>query len=143
MGPPGSAGFHPVIAVPNVRATVAFPARILVVEDDSDLRRSLAEVLEDEGCEVACARDGQEALRQLEAPSKPAAILLDLTMPGMDGWTFRTRQRSDPRIAAIPTVVISAAYENDSRGVAALQADAFLAKPFDVGSLIDALKRVC
>lgn len=122
---------------------MAFPARILVVEDDSDLRRSLAEVLEDEGCEVACARDGQDALRQLEASDAPQAILLDLTMPGMDGWTFRSHQRRDPRLAAIPTVVISAGYAGDPSGVAALAPDAFLAKPFDLGSLIDALKRVC
>jgi CheY-like chemotaxis protein len=122
---------------------VAFPARILVVEDDTDLRRSLAEVLEDEGCEVACARDGQEALQQLESSVAPEAILLDLTMPGMDGWAFRSRQRSDPRLARIPTVVISAAYAGDPSGVAPLAPDAFLSKPFDLGSLIDALKRVC
>lgn len=129
--------------MPIVRATVAFPARILVVEDDSDLRRSLAEVLEDEGCEVTCARDGQDALRQLAESAAPHAILLDLTMPGMDGWTFRSRQRSDPRLAAIPTVVISAAHASDAGAVAALAPAAFLSKPFDVGSLIDALKRVC
>lgn len=121
---------------------MSFPARILVVEDDVDLRRSLAEVLEDEGCEVACARDGVEALRQLEGPV-PQAILLDLTMPGMDGWTFRSRQRKDPRLAAIPTVVISAAYGNEARGVEALAADAFLPKPFELRTLIAALKRLC
>ncbi len=126
-----------------MRVAVAFPARILVVEDDSDLRRSLAEVLEDEGCEVACATDGVDALRQLEGRAAPAAILLDLTMPGMDGWTFRSRQRSDPRLAAIPTVVISAAYGSDPRNVAELAPAAFLSKPFDLGTLIDALKRVC
>jgi hypothetical protein len=51
--------------MPIVRVTMAFPARILVVEDDPDIRDSLAEILEDEGCEVACATDGQDALRQL------------------------------------------------------------------------------
>lgn len=141
-------GRRPLDGVPPARSRahrpgVAFPARILVVEDDSDLRRSLAEALEDEGCEVACAKDGQDALRQLDGPA-PQAILLDLTMPGMDGWTFRSRQRSDPRLARIPTVVISAAFAGDPRGVAAaLAPDAFLPKPFDLGSLIDALKRVC
>ena len=121
---------------------MACPARILVVEDDTDLRRSLIEVLEDEGYEVSSARDGQEALDQLEGPA-PQAILLDLMMPGMDGWTFRSRQRSDPRLARIPTVVISAAYAGDARGVAPLAADAFLQKPFDVASLIETLKKVC
>jgi CheY-like chemotaxis protein len=129
--------------VPTIRVAVAFPARILVVEDDSDLRRSLAEVLEDEGCEVSCAKDGADALKQLDGLA-PHAILLDLTMPVMDGWTFRSRQRSDPRLAGIPTVVISAAYPGDMRAVAAeLAPDAYLAKPFELGELIAALKRLC
>lgn len=127
----------------TVRAAVPFPARILVVEDDSDLRRSLAEVLEDEGCDVACARDGRDALLRLSDGAAPAAILLDLTMAGMDGWTFRARQRSDPRLARIPTVVISASYDGTPQEIAALAPDAFLAKPFELGSLIDALRRVC
>jgi CheY-like chemotaxis protein len=122
---------------------VSLPARILVVEDDSDLRRSLAEVLEDEGFEVSCARDGEDALRQLDGPA-PHAILLDLTMPGMDGWTFRSRQRGDPRLAGIPTVVISAAYAGDPRGMAEeLAPDAYLPKPFEIASLLSTLKRVC
>lgn len=129
--------------MPKVRVAVAFPARILVVEDDTDLRRSLAEVLEDEGCEVSCARDGEDALRQLEGSEAPGAILLDLSMPGMDGWTFRSRQRSDPRLSRIPTVVISASFAGDTSGVAALAPDAFLPKPFDLGNLIDVLERVC
>ena len=143
MGRQALDGFPPHGGVPIVQATVAFPARILVVEDDSDLRQSLAEVLEDEGCEVACAKDGRDALHQLEACVVPAAILLDLTMPGMDGWEFRSRQRTDPRLAAIPTIVISAAFGNDPRNVSTLAPDAFLSKPFDLVSLIDALKRVC
>jgi CheY-like chemotaxis protein len=116
-------------------------APILLVEDDADLRTSLAEVLADEGYEVWCANNGEEALATLRERSAPGAILLDLTMPVMDGWTFRARQRDDPRIAGIPTVVISASY-SDLRAVDALGADAFLAKPFDVTSLISALERV-
>ncbi len=130
--------------MPTLRGAVAQPAqpRILVVEDDSDLRRSLAEVLEDEGWEVACAKDGEDALRQLDGPA-PKAILLDLTMPGMDGWTFRSVQRSDPRLARIPTVVISAAYAGDPRGaIEALAPDAYLPKPFELDTLLATLKRV-
>lgn len=116
-------------------------ARILVVDDDPDLRRSLAEVLEEEGFEVSCARNGEEALRALEG-SPPSAILLDLTMPVMDGWAFRARQRSDERLAHIPTVVISAAY-SDPRSVSILEPDAFLAKPFEVSRLTETLQRIC
>lgn len=114
---------------------------ILVVDDDPDLRKSLAEVLEEEGYEVSCANNGEEALRALDGPA-PNAILLDLTMPVMDGWTFRDRMRSDPRLAGIPTVVISASF-TDARSVDGLEATAFLAKPFEVARLTETLQRVC
>jgi CheY-like chemotaxis protein len=115
--------------------------RILVIDDDPDLRRALREVLEDEGYEVSCAENGEEALLALTGRA-PNAILLDLTMPVMDGWTFRERQRRDAKLAEIPTVVISAAY-SDARQVSKLEPDAFLAKPFDVGALTETLQRLC
>lgn len=119
---------------------MAHTARILVVDDDPDLRSSLVEVLEGEGYEVSCAKNGEEALGAL-AGGAPSAILLDLTMPVMDGWTFRDRQRLDPRLANIPTVVISASLL-DPRS-AALGADAFLVKPFEVWRLTETLQRLC
>jgi CheY-like chemotaxis protein len=122
-------------------ARIAHIAHILVVDDDADLRSSLAEVLHDEGYDVSCAHDGEEALRALGGAA-PDAILLDLTMPVMDGWTFRERQRSDPRLARIPTVVISASF-TDADSVAGLAAAAFLPKPFDVERLTETLQRVC
>jgi CheY-like chemotaxis protein len=122
---------------------MARPARILLVEDDMDVRRSLAEVLEEVGYEVVCAGDGEQALRALAAPAAPNAILLDLAMPVMDGWTFRDRQRRDPRLAAIPTVVISASHASDPKALDVLHADAVLAKPFDLERLVETLERVC
>jgi CheY-like chemotaxis protein len=119
------------------------PARILLVEDDADVRGAVAEVLEEEGYEVVCAGNGEEALAALASPAEPSAILLDLTMPVMDGWTFRRRQRSDPRLATIPTVVISANFPNDARAVGALGADAVLSKPFDLDRLVATLDRIC
>jgi CheY-like chemotaxis protein len=120
---------------------VARANHILVVDDDPDLRRSLVEVLQEEGYQVSCANNGEEALRALEGDA-PSAILLDLTMPVMDGWDFRRHQRGDPRLARIPTVVISAAY-SDARSVAGLEADAFLPKPFEVSALTETLQRLC
>lgn len=139
-------GFLAGEPVDTVRGTgdggfVAHIAHILVVDDDPDLSSSLAEVLHDEGYDVSCAHDGEEALRALRS-APPDAILLDLTMPVMDGWTFRERQRDDPDLAQIPTVVISAAYA-DAASVAGLGAAAFLAKPFDVTLLTETLQRVC
>ena len=139
MGCERISGFPPGECVCNVRVAVPDPARILVVDDDVDLRRSLAEVLTEIGYSVACARNGEDALRQLQTGGVPSAILLDLAMPVMDGWTFRDRMRRDPRLAGIPTVVISASLTADAR---ACDADAFLAKPFDLDRLIATLDRI-
>ncbi len=127
--------------MPRLGPAVGHANHILVVDDDPDLRRSLVEVLQEEGYEVSCANHGEEALRALEGDA-PSAILLDLTMPIMDGWDFRRHQRDDPRLARIPTVVISAAY-SDARSVAGLEADAFLPKPFEVSALTETLQRLC
>jgi len=117
--------------------------RILVVDDDLAIRQTMAELLEDEGYEVACAANGADALAQLAAAAAPSVILLDLTMPVMDGWTFRTAQRSDPRLARIPTVVLSASHGADPRSVAVLAPDAFLAKPFDLDRLFATVRALC
>ena len=122
---------------------MARPARILLVDDDLDVRCSLAELLEEEGYEVVCAGDGEQALRELASPAAPNAILLDLTMPVMDGWTFRDRQRRDPRLASIPTIVISASHAPDLKALELLHADAVLPKPFDLERLVETLDRVC
>ena len=139
MGSCRVSGFPPGERVRNVRVAVPENARILVVDDDVDLRRSLAEVLSELGYSVSCARNGEEALRQLQAGGVPSAILLDLAMPVMDGWTFRERMRRDPRLAGIPTVVISASLSPD---VKSCEADAFLAKPFDLERLVETLGRL-
>src|SRR6476619_7846857 len=81
---------------------------ILVVDDDSDIRDSLREVLEDEGYTVACVGNGREALEYLHRAPRPRVILRDLMMPVMDGWQFRREQKQDADIANIPLVVITA-----------------------------------
>src|SRR5262245_22499124 len=81
---------------------------ILIVDDDSDLRETIREVLDDEGYETAAAGNGAEALAWLREAPLPALILLDLMMPLMDGWRFREEQLKDDRIAAIPVIVMTA-----------------------------------
>lgn len=117
--------------------------RILVVEDDNAIRQIIAELLEEEGYRVECAVNGADALARLEASEAPALILLDLTMPVMDGWSFRETQRRDPRLALIPTVVVTASHANDPHAADGLAADAFLAKPFDLDRLIATVHRLC
>jgi len=114
---------------------------VLLVEDDDDIRGSIAEILREEGFEVVSASDGDEALRFLrEAAEAPRLILLDLMMPVMDGWAFRAAQLADERLAKIPVVILSAATDV-RRHAAQLRVDDYLVKPLDVPLLLNAIER--
>lgn len=80
----------------------------MFVEDDADLRAVLSDILQEEGFRVVPAGDGHQALELLKQGDKPALILLDLMMPGMDGWQLRRAISEDPKLADIPIVVMSA-----------------------------------
>jgi CheY-like chemotaxis protein len=115
---------------------------VLIVEDDPDVREAIATFLEAEGYAVAEAQHGEEALRQLRAMGHFCLILLDLFMPTMDGWKFRSEQLRDPALAAIPVVVISA--DPDVVPTAAsLGAVASMRKPLDLGVLLETVARHC
>ena len=109
--------------------------RVLVIEDDRDLRENIGELLGDEGYEVALAENGKEGLRQARQ-RRPGIIVLDLMMPVMNGWEFCEAQRMDPVLAEIPVIVISAAAQCPPAA-----ADAFLPKPFDGERLIELVDR--
>jgi CheY-like chemotaxis protein len=106
--------------------------RILIVDDDEDIRASLAELLRAEGYEVEEAVDGQAALDWIFRHSNrlPAMIVLDLMMPRIDGWQFMDILRRYARTARVPVIVISAAREAPPDNVL------FLAKPFDAYHLL-------
>src|SRR4051794_28574938 len=95
------------VTMPDARVP-ASSKLILVVDDDPDLRDTLGQILEDEGYSVAAASNGREALAYLRERPAPSLILLDLMMPVMDGWQFRSEQRLDSVLAKIPVLVISA-----------------------------------
>ncbi len=114
--------------------------RILVVEDDDTLRETLTEVLLDEGHDVRAAAHGHEALTQLDG-WEPHLILLDLMMPTMDAYAFRTRQRELGIALGAQTILISAARDLES-AAETLHADGWIAKPFLLADVIDAVDRV-
>jgi CheY-like chemotaxis protein len=113
-------------------------AAILVVDDDADCRESLQLVLEDAGYAVAIAGDGREALQALESGPRPAAILLDLMMPVMDGKEFLAEIKRRPAFAAIPVIIVSA-WGRKAEGVEAAQG--FLEKPVDLGPMLGLIQR--
>ncbi len=135
----GSLPFRAAPPMPSIRASMRSPNRILLVEDDSSLRETLADVLVDEGFEVSAAANGREALEKLAA-NHPDLILLDLVMPVMDGWAFREAQRKCPDLASIPTVVLSATSPLDGPGLHTLDAEAVISKPVRMERLIGALR---
>ena len=115
---------------------------ILIVEDDSALREALAQVLSDEGYELFSARDGLEAVNCLKKGNRPDVILLDLSMPVVNGWEFRMFQKRDPELARIPVVIITAGgYTREE--VAWLEPAALVPKPVDLTVLLSVIRRFC
>jgi CheY-like chemotaxis protein len=116
-------------------------ALVLVVEDDLDIREVMRMVLEASGYEVLEAGDGAEALVVARA-HRPRLILLDLMMPGMDGFQFRESQLRDPAIAAIPVVIVSGGGALPQKA-AELGAAGYLVKPTDLQRLLAMMQDLC
>jgi DNA-binding response OmpR family regulator len=105
-----------------------------VVEDESPIRDLVTDSLEEEGYGLEVAASVEEAeLRIAEEP--PDLILLDLRLPGRSGWDFLRQRHDDPKLAAIPVLVVSAAPEDRLLEAKELGADGFLSKPFDLDIL--------
>ncbi len=108
---------------------------ILIIDDDVGSRTALAEVLADEGYSVATASDGADGLTYLREGHRPKVILLDLMMPGVDGWDFRAEQKRNESLRAIPVIAISAAGK-------LMDADHTLRKPINLETLLNLLRTV-
>jgi CheY-like chemotaxis protein len=111
---------------------------IAVVDDDTDLRETLGELLYEEGYEARLFENGRKALDFLRNGGRPTLILLDLMMPEMNGWQFREEQLKDAELRDIPVVVMTASRGFDSHGIAAQE---ILYKPIGLGELMDAVER--
>ena len=109
--------------------------RLLLIDDDDDLRVSLAEALEDAGYSVIQAENGQRALAVLET-EHPDLILLDLLMPVLNGWQFCQVKERNPATAAIPVIAMSAAVSKDPSSPYFIDVDDFIAKPVELDELL-------
>jgi CheY-like chemotaxis protein len=116
--------------------------QVLIVEDDTDLRQVLTQILVEEGYRVGGAEHGLHALEQLRDGWRPCLILLDLTMPVMNGWQFRAEQQQDPDLASIPVVVISAG-ANLAEQILPLGIHEYIRKPIQLGQLLATVHRYC
>jgi CheY-like chemotaxis protein len=114
---------------------------VLVVDDDSSARKSMAEILDAKGYRVLQAENGQKALDVLKkTPHFPCVVLLDLAMPVMGGREFLERRAGDPILRDIPVVVVSGNTISDEplEGIAA-----YLSKPVCIDRLIDVIQLHC
>lgn len=115
--------------------------RILVVEDDRDIRETLADALEGEGYGVVSAVDGLDALERLRATPLPELILLDLMMPRMNGMQFCDEKRKVSEWSGIPVVVLSADSQAKERAEAC-GAVSCLQKPVKLARLLETVANV-
>ncbi len=115
---------------------------VLLVEDEDQLRRVMRDLLEREGYKVAEARDGAQALDEVDR-SAPDLIMLDLNLPGIDGYGVLQRLRSRPSTSQIPVIVLTAKGDEDNEvRVFQMGADDFLTKPFRARALSARLEAV-
>jgi CheY-like chemotaxis protein len=111
--------------------------RVVVVDDDEDLRDLVVQLLTVLGFESVGYADARAALSELRRPGRrPDVILLDLEMPGMSGWDFRREQLRDPVLSRVPVAVTS------GTDPGAIEADAFLTKPYEIDELCRVIARL-
>ena len=114
---------------------------VLVVDDYPDGREVCAEYLSFSGFRVLQAADGQEAL-DLAFAELPHLILMDLSLPGMDGWEATRRLKADPRTAGTPVIALTAhALASHAASARAAGADAVVTKPFLPNELVAEVRR--
>jgi CheY-like chemotaxis protein len=106
-------------------------AKILIIEDDPVSRRLLELIIAKEGFQVVTATNGLEGLRKVKLES-PDLLILDVMLPGLDGFEVCHRLRSDPATEKLPILILSAkGQDSDINSALQVGANAFLPKPID------------
>jgi len=115
---------------------------ILIIEDDKFLRELIAQKLLKEDYGVSEAVDGEEGIRKIKE-EKPDLILLDLILPGIDGFEVLTRMRDDPEISSIPVIILSnlGQKEDVERGLKLGAKDYLIKAHFTPGEIIEKIKK--
>lgn len=116
--------------------------RILVVDDEPDIVALIRLRLMREGFEVVEAHNGEAAIKMV-ASSKPGLIILDIMMPGMNGWEVNERLKANPEYRDIPVIMLTALNEFDEQ-FKSLQAGVrdYITKPFDFDELVSSVRKV-
>lgn len=111
---------------------------VLLVEDEEELREMMREALERDGYDVVTASDGRAALDAIPGIKKLCLVLLDLLMPGMNGWDFFDAFKARPELAGVPVIIHSSAPNRAPEGVTRV-----LRKPLKLEQLLAVAHEFC
>lgn len=135
--PPPTDQDHPTTAS---SATIAQP-RILVIEDNDDMREFLRRILERQGYGFLEAGDGIDGV-EIAQRERPHLILMDLSLPHIDGYEATRNLKSNPELAGIPVLAVTAhARSADEKRAMEVGCDAYLVKPYSIRELLDLVQR--
>ncbi len=117
--------------------------KVLVVEDDKFLRELILQKLAKEGYETSEAIDGEEGIKKIKE-EKPHLILLDLILPGIDGFEVLSRMRDDSAVSSIPVIILSnlGQKEDVEKGLKLGAADYLIKAHFTPGEIIEKIKNI-
>jgi len=118
------------------------PATILIVEDDKFLRELIVQKLIKENYEVSEAIDGEQGIKKIKE-EKPDLILLDLILPGIDGFEVLSKMKEDPSLASIPVIILSnlGQKEDVEKGLKLGAIDYLIKAHFTPGEIIEKIKK--
>lgn len=119
------------------------PTTILIVEDDKFLRELIAQKLVKENYEVSEAIDGEEGIKKIKE-EKPDLILLDLILPGIDGFEVLSKMKEDPNLSSVPVIILSnlGQKEDVEKGLKLGAIDYLIKAHFTPGEIIEKIRKV-
>ena len=124
-----------------IEALTTMDKSVLIIDDDQWIAMSTAMVLEAEGFTVHSALSGPEGIDRAR-DLHPGVILLDIMMPGMDGWETLERLKADPQLSQVPVIIFTAREHREGRSKAEdLGAAEYFRKPFRPDALVDTIRR--
>ncbi len=116
--------------------------RILVVDDEPDVVKTLSKAIRRQGFDVVSATDGEQALERVK-DSHPALVILDIIMPKLDGIEVLQRIKGDPQTASLPVIMLTArAGDEDMLKGYKYGANYYISKPFRIAEVLDGIKMV-
>lgn len=117
--------------------------KILIIEDDKFLRELVTRKLSGEGFDIVEAVDGEDGMRKIKE-KKPDLVLLDLILPGIDGFEFLSKAKEDPSVSSIPIIILSnlGQREEVDKGLKMGAADYLIKAHFTPGEIIEKIKNI-